>query len=270
MATNVVICGAAGRMGQMLVRLGRARREISVVGAIEAPNHPAIGRDAGEVAGVDPLGVTVGDDLAAIARPDSVLIDFTTAPAALAHLRIAVASGAPAVIGTTGFSAAEEAEARELAQGTRTVMAPNMSVGINVLLGAVRHVARALGEAFDVEILELHHHHKKDAPSGTALALARAAAEALDRPFPESAVFGRHGQVGERRHEEIGVLALRAGDVIGDHTVVFGGIGERLELTHRSQSRECFALGALRAAVWLSRQPVGLYSMADVLAPIEK
>ena len=265
MATNVVICGAAGKMGQMLLRLGRADREIMVVGATEVPDHPAIGRDAGEIAGGDPLGITIGDDLTAVARPDCVLIDFTTALAALAHLRIAVATGAAAVIGTTGFSPREEAEARGLAQRTRTVMAPNMSVGVNVLLGAVRHVARALGEAFDVEIVELHHHHKKDAPSGTALALARAAAETLDRPFPESAVFGRHGLVGERRHQEIGVLALRAGDVTGDHTVVFGGIGERLELTHRSQSRECFALGALRAAVWLPRQPRGLYSMADVL-----
>lgn len=265
MATDIVICGAAGRMGQMLTRLGRADEGIAVVGAIEAPNHPAIGRDAGQVAGGDPMGITVRDDLGAVAGPETVVVDFTTASVALAHLRIAAAAGAAAVIGTTGFTAEEEREAHELAGRTRTVMAPNMSVGVNVLLGVVRHVARALGDAFDVEIIELHHHHKKDAPSGTALALARAAAETLDRPFPESAVFGRQGQVGERRPREIGVLALRAGDATGDHTVVFGGIGERLELTHRSQSRECFAIGALRAAVWLSRQPQGRYSMADVL-----
>ena len=265
MATNIVICGAAGRMGRLLVGLGHANQKTSVVGAIEAPGHPEIGRDAGEIAGVGPLGITVGDDLAAVAHQDRVVLDFTTAAAALAHLRIAVAARAAAVIGTTGFTPEQEAAVHELALRTRTIIAPNMSVGVNVLLGAVRHVARALGDAFDVEIIELHHHHKKDAPSGTALALARAAAETLDRPFPESAVFGRHGQVGERRREEIGILALRAGDATGEHTVVFGGIGERLELTHRSQSRECFALGALRAAVWLSQQPDGLYSMAEVL-----
>jgi 4-hydroxy-tetrahydrodipicolinate reductase len=144
-------------------------------------------------------------------------------------------------------------------------MAANMSLGINVLAGVVRHVARSLGPHFDVEIVELHHHHKKDAPSGTALALARAAAEALDRPFPASMVCGRQGQVGERRQDEIGVLALRAGDAPGDHPVLFGGTGERLEFTHRAQSRGCFAAGALRAAAWVARQPNGLYSMADVL-----
>jgi len=266
MATNIVICGAAGRMGQMLLRLSRADQQTTVVGAVEAPDRPAIGSDAGQIAGTGPLGIAIGDDLSAVAGPGCVLIDFSTASASVEHLRTAVATKAAAVIGATGFTPEEEAEARKLAPLTRTLMAPNMSIGVNVLLGAVRQVARALGDAFDVEIVELHHHHKKDAPSGTALALARAAAETLDRPFPESATFGRHGQVGERRHEEIGVLALRAGDVTGDHTVIFGGVGERLELTHRSHSRECFALGALRAAVWLSRQPEGLYSMADVLA----
>jgi 4-hydroxy-tetrahydrodipicolinate reductase len=265
MATNVIVCGAAGRMGRCLVALAHANDEMVLRGAIERRGHATVGQDAGIVAGVGPLGVAIGEDLTAIAGPESVIVDFTAPSSTLEHLRVAVATRAAAVIGTTGFTANEEAEIRTLAGRTRTLMSPNMSVGVNVLLGAVRQVARALGDAFDVEIVELHHHHKKDAPSGTALALARAAAEVLGRSFPEDAVFGREGQIGERPPREIGVLAMRAGDATGDHTVLFGGTGERLELTHRSQSRECFAAGALRAAVWLACQRDGLYSMADVL-----
>ena len=252
-------------MGRLLVALGHADPNIVVIGAIEAPGHSALGQDAGSVAGIGTLGVTIRDDIEAIAGRDGVILDFTTPSGVLAHLRIAVAAHAPIVIGATGFTAEEEAEIHRLAPGTPAIIAPNMSIGVNVLIGAVRQVARSLGKDFDVEIVELHHHHKKDAPSGTALALARAAAEALERPFPESAVFARHGQVGPRQPEEIGVLALRAGDAVGDHTVLFGGTGERIELTHRAQSRECFATGALRAAAWLADRPDGLYSMADVL-----
>lgn len=265
MATNIIVCGAAGRMGRLLVALGHANPGTAIVGAVEAPANPSVGRDAGEVAGISTVGVPIGDDLRTLARRDAVVLDFTSATAALAHLRLAVDARAAIVIGATGFTPAEEDEARALGARTRTLIAPNMSLGVNVLLGAVRQVARALGPGFDIEIVELHHRYKKDAPSGTALALARAAAESLGRPFPETGVFARHGQVGERRSDEIGVLAMRAGDAAGEHTVVFGGVGERIELTHRAQSRECFAAGAIRAAVWLAGQPDGLYSMSDVL-----
>jgi 4-hydroxy-tetrahydrodipicolinate reductase len=265
MATDIVVCGAAGRMGRLLVALGHTHPEIRVAAAVEQPGASTIGRDAGEVAGIDHLAVGIVDDLGAVARRDRVILDFTTPSATLANLRVAVAAGAPIVIGTTGLTADEDTEVRSLARRTRTVMAPNMSLGVNVLMSLVRHAARALGPAFDVEVVELHHRYKQDAPSGTALALARAAAESLERPFAESAVFGRHGQVGARRREEIGVLALRAGDAVGEHTVLFGGIGERIELSHRAQSRECLAAGALRAALWIADRPNGLYSMADVL-----
>jgi 4-hydroxy-tetrahydrodipicolinate reductase len=263
--TRIVVCGAAGRMGRLLVAQTHRRPDTALAGAVETPDSAALGTDAGELAGVGPLGVPVTDDLRRVVAPETVVVDFTVPQASLDHLRTSVAAGAAIVIGTTGFPAAVEGEMRALAPRTRTVMAPNMSVGVNVLLGAVRHVARALGSGFDVEVVELHHRFKRDAPSGTALALAGAAAGALGRPFPECAVFGRHGQVGERPPDSIGVLALRAGDAAGDHTVVFGGVGERVELTHRAQSRECFAEGALRAAVWVAGRPPGLYSMTDVL-----
>jgi 4-hydroxy-tetrahydrodipicolinate reductase len=265
MATDVIVCGAAGRMGRLLVSLGHAHAEITIAAAVEPPGTAAVGRDAGEIAGIARIGVPITDSLAAVARRDRVILDFTAPQAAVADLRIAVDTGAAIVIGTTGFDPAEEREVLALGARTRTIVAPNMSLGINVLLGLVRQAARALGPSFDVEIVELHHRYKKDAPSGTALALARAAADALARPFPASGVFARHGQVGERGPTEIGVQALRAGDAAGEHTVLFGGIGERIELTHRAQSRECFAAGALRAARWLAGQPNGLYSMADVL-----
>jgi 4-hydroxy-tetrahydrodipicolinate reductase len=265
MATEVVVCGAAGRMGRLLVALGHAHAEVAIAAAVEQPGTPTIGRDAGEVAGIPRIGVPITDSLAAVARPNRVILDFTSPQAAVADLRVAVDAGAAIVIGTTGFDATQEQEVLVLGSRTRTIVAPNMSLGINVLVGLVRQAARALGPAFDVEVVELHHRHKKDAPSGTALALARAAAHALARPFPASAVFARHGQVGERGATEIGVQALRAGDAAGEHTVLFGGAGERIELTHRAQSRECFAAGALRAALWLAGQRNGLYTMADVL-----
>jgi 4-hydroxy-tetrahydrodipicolinate reductase len=265
MATDVIVCGAAGRMGRLLVALGHAHPEITIAAAVERPGAAGMGSDAGELAGLPRIGVPITDNLGAVARRERVILDFTSPEAAVVDLRTAVDTGAAIVIGTTGFDAAQEEEVRTLAPRTRTIVAPNMSLGINVLVGLVRQAARALGSAFDVEVVELHHRYKKDAPSGTALALARAAAEALARPFPATAVFARHGQVGERGAAEIGVQALRAGDAAGEHTVLFGGVGERIELTHRAQSRECFAAGALRAALWLANQRNGRYSMADVL-----
>jgi 4-hydroxy-tetrahydrodipicolinate reductase len=266
MATRIVVCGAAGRMGRTLLSLAAADADLQVAGAVEVSGVPAVGRDAGEVAGVASLGVPITTDYAAVARPDTVTLDFTNAEAALDHLRTAVEQQAGIVVGSTGFNPEQQKVLAELATRTRTVVAANMSVGVNVLLTLVRAAARALGNSFDPEIIDIHHRMKIDAPSGTALALARAVAEELGRDLDSDALYGREGIVGRRTDKEVAVMGLRGGDVIGDHTVFFLGMGERLELTHRTQSRECLARGALRAAKWLGAQSrPGRYSMADVL-----
>jgi 4-hydroxy-tetrahydrodipicolinate reductase len=269
MAVNLVVCGAAGRMGRLIVNLIRDTEGATLVGAVEAEGHTALGRDAGELAGGGPLGITLTADYASVAKPDTVTLDFTIAPAALAHLRTASETGAAIVVGTTGFSGEESRKAQALATKTRTIIAANMSVGVNVLLKLVTDAARLLGPGFDGEISELHHRMKIDAPSGTAIALARAVANATGRELERSQVSARQGMTGKRRDDEIGVMALRGGDVVGDHTVYFLGQGERLELTHRAQSRECLARGAVRAGLWLAKQArPGLYTMADVLGMV--
>lgn len=261
---NLIVAGAAGRMGRMLIQLISHDPAHRLAGAVEAPGAAAVGTDAGEAAGTGRLGVTVTADYAAVARPDTVTLDFTNAGASLDHLEAAVRSGAAIVIGSTGFTPEMEKRAREIAPKTRTVIAPNMSVGVNVLARLVAETAGILKD-FDAEVIEVHHRTKVDAPSGTALALARAIAEARGQEFTGSAVYGRQGITGVRPAGQIAVLAVRAGDAVGDHTVVFGGQGERLELTHRAQSRESLARGALRAAAWLESQKPGLYTMRDVL-----
>jgi 4-hydroxy-tetrahydrodipicolinate reductase len=265
MPTNIIVCGAAGRMGKLLVSLVQEHPETRLVGAVEALGHPAIGKDAGEVAGIGSVGVKVTADYGAVAAPENVTLDFTVAEAALDHLRTAVSKGAAIVIGTTGFSAEQRTEAEKIAPKTRALIAPNMSVGVNVLLKVVADVARILQDGFDPEIFEIHHRFKVDAPSGTALALGRAIAAAQGKDFDRQAKLARQGITGQRTNDEIGIVALRGGDMVGDHTVVFAGFGERLELTHRAQSRECLARGALRAALWLPQQSPGLYSIKDVL-----
>jgi len=266
MAAKLVVCGAAGRMGRLIVELIREDPGAELAAAVEADGHPALGRDAGEVAGGAPLGVAIGADYAAAAAPDTVTLDFTIASAALAHLKVASAKQAAIVIGTTGFSESESREAKALGEKTRTIIAANMSVGVNVLLKLVADAAKLVGPSFDAEVSEIHHRMKVDAPSGTALALARAIAAATGRDLGKTRVSARDGMTGKRRDEELGVMALRGGDVVGDHTVYFLGHGERLELTHRAQSRECLARGAVRAGIWLAKQKKpGLYSMADVL-----
>jgi len=262
---GLIVCGAAGRMGRLLVALARDDPRLRVAGAIEAPAHPAVGRDAGELAGGAPLGIRVGDDLARSCAREHVVLDFTMPAATLAHVRVAAERGAGLVVGTTGFSAEQRGELLALAARTRTVFAPNMSVGVTVLTELVAAAARLLDASFEAEVVEIHHHAKKDAPSGTALALAQTVATARGLDFTQSAVLAREGLVGARRPEEIGVVALRAGDAVGDHTVVFGGLGERIELTHRAQSRDGLARGALRAALWVADRPPGVYSMRDVL-----
>jgi len=261
---SLIVSGAAGRMGRLLVSIIVNEGTHTLAGALEAPDNAVIGKDAGEVAGVGKQGVKIVGDYAAIARPDTVTLEFTTAVASLGHLEIAASKGAAIVIGSTGFTPELEARAKTLALRTRTVIAPNMSIGVNVLMKITAEVARILAN-FDAEVIEIHHNTKMDAPSGTAIALGRIIAEARNLDFQSNVVHGREGITGVRLPDKIGVFALRAGDAVGDHTVIFGGHGERLELIHRAQSRESLARGALRAAEWLEDRPAGLYSMRDVL-----
>jgi 4-hydroxy-tetrahydrodipicolinate reductase len=265
MSVPIVICGAAGRMGRTLVQLVQQHAEAKLRAAVEITGHPAIGSDAGQLAGIGDIGVRVTDDYGAVARSDTVTLDFTSPRATLEHLRVAVERQAGIVIGTTGYDEGERRELDDLAPQTRSVVAANMSVGVNVLLKLVAVAAGVLGSEFDPEIVEIHHRLKVDSPSGTALALARALAAPLGRRLDTDARFGRQGMIGKRTESEIGIMALRGGDAVGDHTVIFAGMGERLELTHRAQSRDCLARGALRAALWLAPQPKGRYEMADVL-----
>ena len=262
---DVVVCGAAGRMGRMLVGLAAESPDLRVAGAIESPGHGAIGQDAGALAGVAAIGVPVTDALASVCRPERIVIDFTVPAATLANAKTAASAGAGLVIGTTGFTPDEDRELRRVAGSTRSVIAANYSVGVTVLLELVGHATKLLGPGFDAEIVELHHHHKKDAPSGTGLALGRAVAAARGQDFDTVKTLAREGLVGARGPDEIGVVGLRAGDAIGDHTVILGGVGERVELIHRAQSRSCLASGALRAAAWVATRSPGVYAMRDVL-----
>ncbi len=263
---KAIVVGACGRMGRLLVNGIAQDDNMELVGAVEAPGVPYIGRDAGEVAGAGALGVKVVDNLSEVIGKGDVVINFSAPKeSALAHLRTAVENGKPMVVGTTGFTSEEMATIRELTTRIPCVMAPNMSVGINVLLKIVRDAASVLGDDYDVEIIETHHHFKKDAPSGTANRIAQVIAEALGRDLKEVGIYGREGIVGERPSKEIGIHAVRAGDIVGDHIVLFGGIGERLEIIHRAQSREPYVKGALKAAKWVINAPKGLHDISEVL-----
>jgi 4-hydroxy-tetrahydrodipicolinate reductase len=262
---DVVVAGAAGRMGRRIVACLADTPALRLVAALEAPDHPALGHDAGEVAGIGRVGVPVASDAKAALTRGRILIEFSVPEASLAHLRLCAAAGARAVIGTTGFGAEQRTEIRALAARCPILLSPNMSVGVNVAFSVLAMMARTLGDDYDVEITELHHRFKKDAPSGTALRMAEVVAAALGRDLGRAAVYGRQGLPGERSREEIGILSLRSGDVVGEHTVSFGALGERLELTHRAHSRDTFARGALRAARFIAEQGPGLYSMQDVL-----
>ncbi len=262
---NVTVTGAAGRMGKRLVALVNDASRLRLAGATEAPGHPALGKDAGEVAGCGPLGVALTDDLAQALAVSDVVIDFTAPAATLRHVAQAVQHARAMVIGTTGLSPGEMDRLRRHAEAIPCVQAPNMSVGITVLLQIIGTVARALGDGYDLEIIDAHHNKKKDAPSGTALKLAEVLAAAKDWDLEAAGVYARHGLIGERAKNEIGIQTVRAGDIVGDHTVLYAGPGERIEITHRAHNRDPFAHGALRAAEWIVNQPPGLYGMADVL-----
>ncbi len=263
---RVGVTGACGRMGGLIVRLVGEDPSLALGAALEAPGHARLGQDAGQIAG---LGRSLAVPLAADFAPDAgldVVVDFSLPAGTMAAADYCKAHKVPMVIGTTGLSDTQAAGIRQAAEVIPVVLSPNFSVGVNLLLSMVGHVARTLGDDYDCEIVEMHHRFKKDAPSGTALKLADAIARATGRDIKKDAVHGREGIIGERPRGEIGILALRGGDVVGDHTVTFAGVGERIELTHRASSRETFARGALRAAKFLlvGRKP-RLYSMLDVL-----
>lgn len=259
---TIAILGAAGRMGQMLLRCAKQFPNLRVTGACEQPQHPALGQDAGLLAGSGELGVRLSDTWPADA---AVVIDFTFHTAVTANLQCAVANRQAVVLGTTGLSEEEKRCVTEAATTIPVVWAPNFSLGVNLLLDLVQRAAAVLGPAYDAEIIEMHHRLKRDAPSGTALGLAAALAAGRDIDLNAVAVYGREGITGERPRGEIGIHALRGGDVVGDHTVIFAADGERIELAHKASSREAFANGALHAAAWLEHKPAGLYSMRDVL-----
>jgi 4-hydroxy-tetrahydrodipicolinate reductase len=262
---EVVVAGAAGRMGSRLVALLQDEKELRLVAALEAPGHPALGRDAGESAGVGRLTVPITADVETVLGKDRILIEFSIPEASLAHARIVARQGGRAVIGTTGFTAAQREELQEIGRSVPILVSPNMSVAVNVAFRILADMARMLGDDYDVEIVETHHRFKKDAPSGTALAMAEAVAKALGRDLAKTTVYDRHDRLVERTRKEIGIAALRSGDVVGEHTVSFGSLGERLELTHRAHSRDNFARGALRGARFIATAKPGLYSMQDVL-----
>ncbi len=262
---RVVVTGAAGRMGTQILRLVQATAGLTLAGAVERPGAPAVGKDAAALAGLEPAGVAVVDELGKALDGADVVIDFTSHEASARHAALCAAKGVAQVIGSTGFTPEAKAAVAEAARRVPVVLAPNMSVGVNVVFELVRQAARVLGDGYDVEVVELHHKHKRDAPSGTALWLAEGAAEALGRNPADALAFSRHGILGERPPWQIGVQTLRGGDVVGEHTVFFFGEGERVEITHRATSREQFARGAVRAAAWLAGKPAGLYDMADVL-----
>ncbi len=262
---RTIIAGAAGRMGMRLVALTQETEGVLLAGAIERTGHSTLGKDAGDVAQVGKADILLSDDLLTCLAESDVVIDFTGPASCLANLEQVVKASKAMVIGTTGFSHTELTQLKTFAAKIPCVFSPNMSIGINVLVNTIGKIAKALGETYNIEVIEAHHNKKKDAPSGTALKLAEALADGMGWNLEEVAVYARHGITGERKTREIGMQTIRAGDIVGDHTVLFGGPGERIEITHRAHTRDTFARGALRAAEWVVQQPPGLYSMGHVL-----
>ena len=262
---KVIVAGAAGRMGCRLVSLIKDSTALMLAGALEGTGNPALGEDAGEIAGSGHAGIPITSDLSTLMERGEVVIDFSSPEATLAHMHTAVKYRRAMVIGTTGFSGPALEELKHLAKQTPCVLSPNMSVGVNLLYKVVGEMAKTLGEDYDIEVIEAHHRLKKDAPSGTALKIAEVLARSVNRDLNQVGVYARKGLIGERTKGEIGIQTIRAGDIVGDHTVLFGGMGERIEVTHRASNRDTFARGALRAARWVVRQPPGLYDMMDVL-----
>ncbi|HPL64272.1 MAG TPA: 4-hydroxy-tetrahydrodipicolinate reductase [Syntrophales bacterium] len=262
---KAIIMGAAGKMGIRIAGIISGTEGIKVVGAVEMMGHPAVGRDHGEIAGTGKSGITITGDLSGCIGKADVVIDFTHHEAAVKTLETAVKNKKAIVIGTTGFTPEEMGRIRKIAPGTRCLLAPNMSIGVNLMFKVLENVAGILGDEFDVEIIEAHHNQKKDAPSGTAVKMAQVIAGALGRDLDKVGVYERKGMIGARTKQEIGIQTVRAGDIVGEHWVIFGGMGERLEFIHRAHSRDNFAKGAVRAAKWIVKQKNGFYDMQDVL-----
>lgn len=262
---RIAVMGAAGRMGKILIEAVSQTEGAGLTAAVDRPDSSLIGADAGELAALGRIGITLSDDLSKVVDEFDVLIDFTHPSVTLKNLDVCRKAGKAMIIGTTGFSAEEKQRLEDAAKDIPIVFAANYSVGVNLCLKLLDTAARVLGDEVDIEIIEAHHRHKVDAPSGTALRMGEVVANALGRDLQKVAVYGREGQTGARERETIGFATVRAGDVVGDHTVLFAADGERVEITHKASSRMTFAKGAVRAAMWLGQQPAGLYDMQDVL-----
>ncbi len=263
-AMKIAVAGASGRMGRMLIEAIVADPDAQLAGALDIAAAPSIGTDAAAFLG-QPAGVTIESDLAKGLANAGFLIDFTRPEGTLKHLEYCAAHGIKMIIGTTGFDDAGKAAIAEAAKKTAIVFAPNMSVGVNVTMKLLELAAKSFSHGYDIEIIEAHHRHKVDAPSGTALKMGEVIADALGRDLKEVGVFAREGVTGERDPSSIGFATIRGGDIVGDHTVLFAGIGERIEITHKSSSRVTYAHGSLRAARFLQDRETGLYDMQDVL-----
>ena len=262
---NIAVCGAAGRMGQRIINSVIEAEGVKLSGALERLGHPQTGQDVGLVAGCGALGVNIFDDLNAVVAGCDVLIDFTSPKVSLKNLEVCALKKKAIVIGSTGFTPEERDLATEIAKDIPAVLAPNMSVGVNVCFKILKDIASTLGDDFDVEVVEMHHKLKKDAPSGTAVRMGEVVAEALGRDYNKVARCSREGIIGERTQKEIGMQTVRGGDIIGEHTVYFIGMGERIELSHRAMTRDMFSRGSVRAAKWVVGKSPGLYDMQDVL-----
>ncbi len=262
---RTIVSGANGKMGRRICALMEQDSDLKLVGAIESKDSEEIGNDIGIVCGIGKKDIEIRHELEHIIDDGEVIIEFSNPQATLSHMRVAAEKEKAMVIGTTGLTDEQINDIKKMSVRIPIVLAPNMSLGVNILFKLVEDVAKLLGEDYDIEIVEMHHRFKKDAPSGTALKLAEHAAKGINEELSEVAVYGREGLIGERKKKEIGVMSLRGGDVVGDHTVLFAGLGERLELTHKATSRDTFALGALRAAKWVIDKVPGFYNMQDVL-----
>jgi len=262
---RIAVVGVSGRMGLCLVKAAELSENTQLTVAVSRPESASVGRDAGELAGIGAIGVKVVDDLAAVVDQFDMLIDFTRPEPSMDYIEICRQAGKKVIIGTTGYSDDQKAEINKAAKGVAIVLAPNMSVGVNLSLKLLEMTAKVMGDYTDIEVIEAHHRHKVDAPSGTALRMGEVIADALDRDLKDCAIYGREGDTGERDRKTIGFSTIRAGDIVGEHTVMFADEGERVEITHKATSRMTFANGAVRASVWLKNKDNGLYDMQDVL-----
>ncbi|MBS4051928.1 MAG: 4-hydroxy-tetrahydrodipicolinate reductase [Methylomonas sp.] len=262
---RIALVGVSGRMGLCLIKAAALSDQAELAVAVSRPESLAVGKDAGELAGISRLGLQVGTDLAALVDRFDVLIDFTRPDASMAYIEICRQAGKKVVIGTTGYSDSQKAAIAEAAKDIAIVMAPNFSVGVNLSLKLLEMTAKVMGDYTDIEVIEAHHRHKVDAPSGTALRMGEVVAKTLGRDLKDCAIYGHEGDTGARDRKTIGFSTIRAGDIVGEHTVMFADEGERVEITHKASSRMTFANGAVRAAAWLEHKPAGLYDMLDVL-----